>query len=49
MNSENSQTNEPHEIVLNLSQRLYLRCSNKHITLQKFIYLLHEEKYKETV
>ena len=36
MNSENSQTNEPHKIVLNLSQRLNLRCSDKHVALQNF-------------
>ena len=45
MNSENSQTNEPHEIVLNLSQRLNLRCSDKHVALQN----LSVEKYKKTV
>ena len=34
MNSENSQMNEPYEIVLNLSQRLNLRRSDKHVALQ---------------
>ena len=34
MNTENSKTNDPHKFVLNLSQRLDLRSSNKHITLQ---------------
>ena len=34
MNTENSQTNEPHEFVLKLSQRLNLRISNKDVTLQ---------------
>ena len=34
MNTENSKTNEPHKFVLNLSQRLDLRSSNKHVTLQ---------------
>ena len=34
MNMENSKTNEPHKFVLNLSQRLDLRSSNKHIALQ---------------
>ena len=37
MNTENSKTNEPHRFVLNLSQRLDLRSSNKHVTLQNFI------------
>ena len=35
MNTENSKTNEPHKFVLNLSQRLDLRSSDKHVALQK--------------
>ena len=31
MDLENSKTNEPHKCVLNLSQRLDLKSSNKHI------------------
>ena len=39
MNTENSKTNEPHNCVLALSQRLDLRSSNKHVALQTlFIY-----------
>ena len=34
MNTENSKTNETHKFVLNLSQRLDLRNSNKHVALQ---------------
>ena len=34
MNKENSKTNEPHKFVFNLSQRLDLRSSNKHVALQ---------------
>ena len=34
MNIENSKTNEPHKFILNLSQRLDLRSSNKHVTVQ---------------
>ena len=34
MNTENSETNKPHKFVLNLSQRLDLISSNKHIPLQ---------------
>ena len=34
MNTENSKTNEPHKFALNLSQRLDLRGSNKHVALQ---------------
>ena len=34
MNTENSKTSSPHKFVLNLSQRLDLRSSNKYVTLQ---------------
>ena len=34
MRTENSEKNEPHKCVLDLSQRSYLRRSNKHVTLQ---------------
>ena len=44
MNTENSKTNELHQLFLSLSQRLDLRsCSSN------FIFLLHVEKYKTTV
>ena len=35
MNMENSKTNEQHKFVLNLSQILHLRRSNKHVSLRK--------------
>ena len=34
MNTENSKTNESHKFVLNLSIRLDLKSSNKHLALQ---------------
>ena len=34
MNTENSKTNEPHKFVLNSSQRLDLRSSDKHVSLK---------------
>ena len=34
MNTENNKTKEPRKFVLNLSQRLDLRSSNKHVDLQ---------------
>ena len=34
MNRENNKTKEPRKFVLNLSQRLDLRSSNKHVDLQ---------------
>ena len=33
MNTENSKTNEPNKFVFNLSQRLNLRRSDKHVAL----------------
>ena len=35
MNTENSKTNESCKLILNLSQRLDLRSSSKHVALQK--------------
>ena len=49
MNMENSKMNKSHKFVLNLSQRLDLRSSDKHVTSSKLIYLLHAEKYKKKV
>ena len=49
MNTENSKTNESHKFIFNLSQRLDLRSLDKHVVLQKFICLLHMEKYKKTI
>ena len=38
-NTDNRKTNEPHKFALNLSQRLGLRSTKKHFTLQNlFIY-----------
>ena len=34
VNTDNSKTNEPHKFVLNLSQGLHLRSSDKHVALQ---------------
>ena len=34
MNTKNSKTNEPHKLVLPLSQKLNIRSSSKHVTLQ---------------
>ena len=34
MNTKNSKTNEPHKFVLNLSQRLDFKSSNKHVASQ---------------
>ena len=34
LNTKKSKTNEPHKFILNLSQILDLRSSNKHVALQ---------------
>ena len=36
MNTEKGKTNEPHKLVLDLSQRLDLRSLDKHVPLQNF-------------
>ena len=48
MNRENSKRNEPHKLVLNLSQRLDLKSSNKHVALQNlFIYYTWKNTRKQ--
>ena len=50
INTEDSKTNEQHEFVLNLSQRLDLiKKLEKMSCSSKFVYLLQMEKYKTTV
>ena len=40
MDTENSKTNESPKFVLNLSQRLDVKSSNKHVTLRNMFILL---------
>ena len=48
MNTENSKTNKPRKFVLNLSQRLDLRSSNKHVSFQNlFIYYTRKNMRKQ--
>ena len=48
MGMENSKTNAPHKFV-NLSQRLDLRSTNKHVTLQNLsIHYTGENIYEDT-
>ena len=48
MNTENSKTNESYKFVLNLSQRLDLRSSDKHISLRNLsIYYTWENIRKQ--
>ena len=52
MKTENSKNNELHEFVLNLSQRLDLRSSNKYNALKNFsiyLFITCGNKYKTTV
>ena len=49
MNTENRKTNEPHKFVLNLSRRLDLRSSNKHVALQNLSISYMWKKNKKTV
>ena len=39
VSTKNSKTDEPHKFVLNLSQRLDLISSNKHVALQNFLFI----------
>ena len=48
INTENSKTNEPHKFVFNLSQKLDLRRSNKHVALQNLsIYYMWKNVRKQ--
>ena len=43
MNTGNRKTNERYKFVLNLSQRLDLRSSNKHVAPQIYLFITHEK------
>ena len=45
-NTENNLTNEPYKFVLDLSQRLHLKSSNKHVALQN-LYIYYTWKSKD--
>ena len=47
MNTENSKTNELHKLVLNLSQTLDLRSSNKHALQNLSIYCMWKDIRKQ--
>ena len=49
MNTEISKTNKLNKFVLNLSQRLYLRSSNKHAALQNLSIYYTWKNIKKTV
>ena len=39
--TENSTKNKPHKFVVNLSQRLDLKSSNKHVALKNYLFIKH--------
>ena len=39
MNTEDSETNEPNNFVINFSQRLNLSSSDKYVTLQNHLFI----------
>ena len=48
LNTENTKTNESHKFVLNLSQSLDLKSSNKYVALQNLsIYYIWENMKKK--
>ena len=49
MNIENSKRNEPHKFVLNLSQRLDLRSSNKHVALKNYLFITRKTVQENSV
>ena len=49
INTENSKTNKPHKIVLNLSQRLDLVSSVKHVVLKNLSIYYTWKNIKKTV
>ena len=50
INTENSKMNERHKYVLNLSQRLDLRRSNKHVAFQNLsIYYTWKNIQKQSI
>ena len=48
INTKNSKTIEPHKCVLNLSQILDLRSSNKHVVLQNLLVENIRQQYKNS-
>ena len=50
MNSENKKTLDPHRLLLNLSEKINLKRSDKYIALSIFFkHLLYIEKYKKII
>ena len=45
MNSENGKTSDPHRLLLNISDKINLKTSDKYVALSNF--LVYMEKYKK--
>ena len=48
MNSENSGTSDPHRLLLNLSDKINLKRSDK-LPYQILTFTIHEEKIKKVI
>ena len=48
MKTENTKMNKPHKFVVNLSQSLDLKSSNKDVVLKNYLFIKHG-KYKKRV
>ena len=48
MNSENSKRSDSHRHLLNLSDKINLKRSNKYVALSNLKQLLYMEKYKKS-
>ena len=48
MNYENSKTSNPHRLLLNLSNKIYLKRSDKYVVLSTFD-ILHGKKNKKVI
>ena len=50
MNSENSKTSDPHRLLLNLTEKTYLKRSDKYVVLSNLsLYYTYMEKYKKVI
>ena len=48
MNSENSKTSDPRKLLLNLSDKIELKSSDKHVAYQILAHTIHEKNIKKS-
>ena len=41
MNSKNSETSDPHRLLLNLANRMNLKKSDKYVALKTSVFIMH--------